>query len=282
MKFNLQYTNSFIYKDDEQVDYWILYNGHDEGVEDFLLLNKEKYITISFADEILNNMELYSNGNKLNDFILNEKEKTYKDFVQKGINNFTLQIPYLKESLDLAAYFRENRINFCFIDSVTSWEQLNYFIDCGVSDVLITGAFAFNIKKIYAKCHKSGVKIRVIPNIYQVGTYNDGSMGFFVRPEAIDKYAKYVDTFELRCKKEICNTVYEIFAINKEWYGDLDEIIQGCPFKVTNRNIVELFDAFRLNCEKRCVSGSRPCSMCQTTMNLSDSLTKQNIEYKRK
>ena len=44
-------------------------------------------------DKILENMELYSNGDKLIDFIINEKEKFYIDLVKEGINNFVLQIP---------------------------------------------------------------------------------------------------------------------------------------------------------------------------------------------
>ena len=46
--FNLEYTEKFNYKNADNVGYWILYNGHDEGVKDFLIRNKEKRITICF------------------------------------------------------------------------------------------------------------------------------------------------------------------------------------------------------------------------------------------
>mgnify|MGYP002524480865 CR=1 FL=1 len=279
--FNLEYTDKFNYKDADNVGYWILYNGHDKGVKDFLVRNKEKCITICFADKILENMELYSNGDKLIDFVVNEKEKFYIDLVKEGINNFVLQIPYHVEGArELAAALKENEVPFYFIDAVTSWEQLNAFIEDGVSDILISSSFAFNIKDIAEECHKKGVRVRVIPNIYQPAEYNDGSIGFFIRPNSISLYSKYVDVFELRCSKDVCNTIYEIFAIDKEWYGDISEIITGAPKGIINRNIVELFDIARVNCGKKCVKPKKNCDICNVVIRLSKTFTEYNIEYK--
>lgn len=279
--FNLEYAEKFNYKNADNVGYWILYNGHDEGVKDFLIRNKEKRITICFSDKILENMELYSSGDKLIDFIINGKEKFYIDLVKEGINNFVLQIPYNVEGArELATALKMNDVPFYFIDAVTSWEQLNSFIECGVSDVLVSSSFAFNIKDIAERCHKWGVKVRAIPNIYQSAEYNDGSIGFFIRPEAIDLYSKYIDIFELRCLKDVCNTIYEIFAIDKEWYGDISEIITGAPKGIINRNIVELFDIARINCGKKCVRPKNNCNICNTVIRLSKTFTDNNIEYR--
>ena len=279
--FHLEYTEKFNYKNADNVGYWILYNGHDEGVKDFLIRNKEKRITICFSDKILENMELYSSGDKLIDFIINGKEKFYIDLVKEGINNFVLQIPYNVEGArELATALKMNDVPFYFIDAVTSWEQLNSFIKCGVSDVLVSSSFAFNIKDIAERCHKWGVQVRAIPNIYQSAEYNDGSIGFFIRPEAIDLYSKYIDIFELRCSKDVCNTIYEIFAIDKEWYGEISEIITGAPKGIINRNIVELFDIARINCGKKCVKPNNNCNICDTVIRLSKTLTDNNIEYR--
>lgn len=279
--FNLEYAEKFNYKNADNIGYWILYNGHDEGVKDFLIRNKEKRITICFADKILENMELYSSGDKLIDFIINEKEKIYINLVKEGINNFVLQIPYhIEGARELATTLKMNGVLFYFMDAVTSWEQLNSFIEDGVSDVLVSSSFAFNIKDIAEKCHKEGVQVRAIPNVYQSAEYNDGSIGFFIRPEAIDLYSKYIDIFELRCSKDVCNTIYEIFAIDKEWYGDISEIIAGAPKGITNRNIVELFDIARANCGKKCVKPKNSCDICDTAIRLSKTFTDYNIEYK--
>ena len=279
--FNLEYAEKFNYKNADNIGYWILYNGHDEGVKDFLIRNKEKRITICFADKILENMELYSSGDKLIDFIINGKEKFYIDLVKEGINNFVLQIPYNVEGArELAITLKMNGVSFYFIDAVTSWEQLNSFIECGVSDILVSSSFAFNIQDIAEKCHKEGVQVRAIPNIYQSAEYNDGSIGFFIRPEAIDLYSKYIDIFELRCSKDVCNTIYEIFAIDKEWYGDISEIITGAPKGITNRNIVELFDIARISCGKKCVKPKNSCNICDTVIRLSKTFTDNNIEYR--
>lgn len=279
--FNLEYAEKFNYKNADNVGYWILYNGHDEGVKDFLIRNKEKRITICFADKILENMELYSSGDKLIDFIVNEKEKFYINLVKEGINNFVLQIPYHVEGArELATALKMNEVPFYFMDAVTSWEQLNSFIEDGISDVLVSSSFAFNIKDIAEKCHDKGIQVRAIPNIYQSAEYNDGSIGFFIRPEAIDLYSKYIDIFELRCSKDVCNTIYEVFAIDKEWYGDISEIIAGAPKGIVNRNMVELFDIARTGCGKKCVKSKNGCNICDTVIRLSKTFTDYNIEYR--
>ena len=106
--------------------------------------------------------------------------------------------------------------------------------------------------------------------------YNDGSIGFFIRPEAIDLYSKYIDVFELRCSKDVCNTIYEIFAIDKEWYGDLKEFLIDWNSNLDNRFIIPQFAEARLNCKKRCLKG-HPCHVCERIIDISKKLKEGKV-----
>lgn len=58
------------------------------------------------------------------------------------------------------------------------------------------------------------------------------------------------------------NTIYDIYTKDKEWYGDLDELILSLNESIDNRNILSSFAGCRLNCGRRCLKG-HPCSICE-------------------
>ena len=56
----------------------------------------------------------------------------------------------------------------------------------------------FSLDKISDILHSNNIKVRVIPNICQSSFSETNSLlTFFIRPEDIKYYIKYVDVFEL-------------------------------------------------------------------------------------
>ena len=101
---------------------------------------------------------------------------------------------------------------------------------------------------------------------------------FFIRPDDIEKYAEYIDTFILSTNTNIesLNTLYEIFAKDKTWFGDLKEIIPNLSESIDNRCLLSTFAEKRLNCGRRCLSGGN-CSICKQMFDLANTLNKNNL-----
>ena len=104
----------------------LFYHSPFEGeypanIKDILIRNKEKRITICFADKILENMELYSSGEKLIDFIVNEKEKFYINLENTG-NTTSTTIPLaLEDCLDKGLFKNGDKVLIAGFGVGLSW-----------------------------------------------------------------------------------------------------------------------------------------------------------------
>lgn len=98
---------------------------------------------------------------------------------------------------------------------------------------------------------------------------------FFIRPEDIDLYSKYIDVFDFADTPDKINTYYEIYAKDKQWFGLLKEIIIGYTGEEDNRSISPFMAARRISCGKRCLY--KNCSLCDSEMLLNESFRKREI-----
>lgn len=152
---------------------------------------------------------------------------------------------------------------FFFANIVDSWDKLNAFINCGVSDVYIGNEFGFSLKKISQVCKENNVNIRVYPNVAQTSTsmLKPTINSFYIRPEDLKYYEDLVDVIEFFGPLDRQDVLFKIYS-TRRWLGELNTLIIGLEDESVNNTIfLECFGAVRTNCDKRC-SYSKGCNMC--------------------
>lgn len=169
------------------------------------------------------------------------------------------------------------KLPYFFSDAVTSWEQLHNFIAHPVTDVLIGGDFCFRIKSIGTYLHEKNIKVRINPIINKSISEYNSALDFYIRPDDIDYYSTFVDVFEIY--GVIPNVYYPIYAKDKRWLGDLNEIIpalMGLP-RYSNMGISNNFGERRSDCGHRCYDPTRvACDLCKNSLELSNLLVEES------
>ena len=93
-------------------------------------------------------------------------------------------------------------------------------------------------------------------------------------------YEPYVDVMEIWAEnlvdKNNIDVYYKIYAIDKEWYGDLKEFLIDWNSNLDNRFIIPQFAEARLNCKKRCLKG-HPCHVCERIIDISKKLKEGKV-----
>lgn len=102
---------------------------------------------------------------------------------------------------------------------------------------------------------------------------------FFIRPEDTDIYSQYIDIFEFYNVDEKLDTYYKIYAIDKKWFGQLNEIIIDFNSDIDNKYIVPRFLEMRYKCGKKCFKGGH-CRRCEVIEELSSSLEQSELVVK--
>lgn len=90
-----------------------------------------------------------------------------------------------------------------------------------MSDIYITNDLAFDLNTLSKEVHKINNKcqIRVYCNIAQsalVLQEQNSLKSFFIRPEDVDLYEKYIDVLEFYGVDEKLETYYKIYVIDKK------------------------------------------------------------------
>lgn len=170
---------------------------------------------------------------------------------------------------------KEANIKFYLPLHINSWDALQYAINLGVSDVFITEEMGFDLKRIRKVLKDTGIQIRCYANISQIQypyEANDGLKGFYIRPEDMDVYDKYVDVIEFYKSVDIQKVLYQAYFKEKKWDGPLMEIIKGLKNPVDNYYILGSdFAKTRVDCKKKCIKGDR-CQMCDVVIALANTL----------
>lgn len=236
------------------------YDRREITFVDFLQEHKNQRINICIDD--------------MTDFI-NESQMTRILAIHEKYPKLNIALRFLvyDESLDNAiAACKDNGIPFYFLEFIRNWDILNGYVSLGVSDVFIVEELGFELDAVYAITSKANVSIRVFPNVAQSGWDNtDALKKFFIRPEDIDLYGQYVDVCEFFGNTERINTTYEIYAKDKEWFGNLNELIISFNRKLDSRALVDIFSARRIKCGKKCMKG-KPCNICDRAADLASTI----------
>ena len=270
----MKYCVSFIRKNGnflQKVDEIIIkYQSNDIiALKDFLNNHLEQRIIISIEDNLT--------------FIKNKELDIFKELKDKyNYSNFALRFN-IEENLlyTINDEMRKSGIPYFYNTLATDLDTFTGLINSGASDVYVGGNLGFEIKDISRIAHQRGIKIRVYPNKCQtnwIGTPDIKT--FFIRPEDVPSYEPYVDVMEIWAEnlvdKNNIDVYYKIYAIDKEWYGDLKEFLIDWNSNLDNRFIIPQFAEARLNCKKRCLKG-HPCHVCERIIDISKKLKEGKV-----
>lgn len=251
MKYSVRYKNYL--KVDNADEFIIYYNKKDTSLLDFLEAHKNKRIVLEVgADEDL--------------FLLKDLCFKYNNLVIKFLQ-------YKQENLEEIA---TAQIPFFFDLKVDSWDMFIGLVKLKVKDIYIVNELGFELDKIAEIAHKENINIRIIPNIAQ-SSWNeiDDYKKFFVRPEEVDFYEKYVDICELYGDNP--EILLKIYKEDKKWFGKLNEIIIGIKEDfLDGRYMVPAYIERRISCGKKCQKGN-PCRFCEQLLELSQTLEKNQM-----
>lgn len=271
MKYCVDYKRHFKYLD-EVDELTIRYNPEDETLEEFLQLYKNKRINITIQDE--------------KDFIENNRIEVFKNIATENPDlDFVLILQSLKKSAAAKEIYNiivncGVPIKYFFFAMVGNWDTLWGYIKYNPSDMYIVESLGFEIDKVAKVLHDKNIKIRTFANVAQSPWKEiDPLRKFFIRPEDIQLYDPYIDVIEFFGRHNSIETLYKIYAKDKQWFGPLNELILDFDSDIDNRFIIPHFGLYRLKCGKRCLKGDK-CKICDATYQLSNTLKENKILVK--
>jgi len=241
---------------------------------------------ITEADEINFNFELASlldflkeyNNKRINIAIqFNDLEKIIKIYKEHNLKNIYIKLPYYEEAA--ANKLKENEIPFYCATLVSNWDVFQGLIDSGVSDIFITEELGFELDKVSQIAKERQVQIRAYPNICQSQWKNMSKLKtFFIRPDDIKIYEKYIDVFEFFGNPDKQKIYYKIYK-DEQWFGSLKELILDFNIDLDSRFVIPHFAEQRVKCGKKCIKGGS-CHLCERIVELSKVLKKNKIIVK--
>lgn len=127
---------------------------------------------------------------------------------------------------ELEQVLSNKQIPHYYQNFVNTLDEFEGFLSLDVTDIFITEELAFSALFLSQKAKEKNKSLRVFCNICQSSWKGTPSLKtFFIRPEDIDLYANFFDTFEFFYRDQNANevnTFYEIYAKDKKWFGRLD------------------------------------------------------------
>ena len=257
MKYCLNYNKDTEHsKYIHDVDEWtIIYNSKDNTLLEFLEKYKNKRINIYIKEENIDFKFLTELCEKYNNVYIKFNGNYYFNLVKENKPNF----------------------KFFFDTQINDWDTLIGILKLGVTDVYIVENLAFEIDKVHIIANQYNAQVRVYPNIAQ-SKWNDtyAIKKFFIRPEDINAYEKYIDIIEFYDVDKKIDIYYDIYKQKQKWFGRLDEIILDFNSDIDNKYIIPRFAEMRIKCGKNCLKGGS-CRRCEIIEKLSNNLEKTKL-----
>lgn len=253
----------------------------DEIIIPFAIANQDFVDILMGRDELINGHRLIIHINEEEEFIQHDFIKMFVPLQDKQIH-FALRFnDYQQEHQTFYQQLKEHKINFFFTTNVDTWDIFYGLADIGVSDIYITNDLGFELNKLGPIAHAKNISLRAFPNVCQTSwRHGDTIKSFFIRPEDVSIYAEYIDVLEFYGPREQQEIYYKIYAKDKKWFGNLQEIIIGLSNELDSRFIMPLFGGVRTSCCKRCLKDNS-CSICDLiTQDLATTLKNNNQYFK--
>lgn len=217
-------------------------------------------------------LDLYAKSQRVNIRLSNQYTKDNIELLEtiyeKGYN-----IAIILPDQFYVNQLREHEIPFYFENPAFTWDQLRGMGGLGVSDIFISGELGFDLKDVKQYANLNNIKTRCYANISQsMWKAGDGFKDFYIRPEDIDFYSNYIDIIEFYDSIDNQNTLYKIYFYDKEWNGNLREIIKGLSLDINNYYILgSEFARRRSQCNKKCLKNKK-CELCDRLADFAKSL----------
>lgn len=196
--------------------------------------------------------------------------------------NFIMQIDFYLQR-DLINILKDNQIEYMFSNFCKNYDTLYGMIKLGAKEVYIVETLAFDLEALQTYREEQGIKFRIFPDIAQ---YAKGTkelipeiMTFWVRPEDVELYEKYVDTFEIFRTDDRTTVIYEIYK-GQQWRGKVKDIICDFESDIENTNIAPHFGQMRVNCRRKCLYNK--CNVCSNIADLAEQFNLADIALVKK
>lgn len=267
MKFAIPFSKSFSDLTNENIQFNIVYKPKIKQLNDFIQ---------AYGTHRINLIVPNFNIDKDSEIIKTLTEKYPNTQLVVAIPTYTPEIEQALNKLELLHYYEQ---------LITTWDRFQGFLTLNITDIFIAEQLAFSAPILSENAKKAGKALRCYCNICQSSWDRTQSLKtFFIRPQDIDLYAQYFDTFEFYVNhKDInkINVLYNVYSKEKKWLGKLNEIIVGYQGDDYSAFILPRFGEKRLNCGKRCMKNpDTGCHLCQRMAETGEIL-RQNDFYIR-
>lgn len=261
MNFSIPFTRKFNYFDQPNVEIEINYKPKVKELQDFIIKYPNKRINLIF--------------NTWDAFDKERDPALIQAFRQKYPEcDLVMRLPDYNASIQ--TLLAEKQLPHYYYIFANRWDILNGLLATSVSDIYVTEDLCFSMDIIKQK--KGNKRIRVFGNICQFSWPEyDSLRTFFIRPEDVKLYNKYIDVIEFVSQNKYqFNTLYDIYNSGTRWAGPLKEIIKNFKEDIDSYYILPSFGQLRLNCGKRC-SVTSSCSFCTEIGKVAKSLKGNQI-----
>ena len=268
MKYCCQYSNKINVANFDEIS--IIYNNEDDQLVDFLQKHCNKDIIL-----IIKDIPLFAQtfGYKLLNAIKEKFPELNFSVCLKAISKFEEATDQLKEIMG------ELKMPFFTGDVVTNFDQLNYLLELGVSQIYLAEDICFDLRRVKHACDGYNVSLRAFPNVAQSSIKATPPLKkFFIRPEDVQEYADIIDTLEFWGPADRQDILLKIYK-KGYWFGDLEPLILDLNLSIDSRCIVDGFARARKTCERKCMKGRR-CTICEAIYSISKKLEDQNLIIK--
>lgn len=265
MKYCVSFTKNFKYIN-EVDEFNIVFENLYEQLLYFISQYKNKRINILIKDE-----ESFVKDNAVETLMkIKEENPELKLFLQLDSVESKI-LPLIKE--------RGLKCDYFFSTIAADWDTFYGLLGFFPCDIFVGGNLGFDIINVSEIAHDAGIRVRVYPNIAQSSwRYISSLYKFFIRPDDTHLYETFVDVFDLtQSNIQKQETYFKIYAIDKKWYGTLDEIIINFNEKIDSKYLPFFFANRRLSCGKKCMMG-RPCNICGEANKIAEELKKHDIK----
>ena len=194
-------------------------------------------------------------------------------------------IIYACDNLEQMTTCKKLNIPFYYKYTITNYSEAQALKQLGVCYFLIGVPLIFDLDRISSL----GVPLRAMPNLaYEPYLeHSNGIRGGWIRPEDVEKYEKYITTLEFylpnRAHTDFEETLYDIYAVKKEWNGNLNFLIENLNYDIDNRLIYneDGFAERRMNCKQKCMINYNNCYFCEDRVLFGEKIAKFAKETKR-